>query len=180
MTQKEFLVIAKGLKAVYTDPKFLPDKDALDVWYGLLADLPYQVLTLAAQRYMMQETYPPTIAGLRQKAAELLETQEDSLPDMAAWALVRKALSNSIYHAEEEFARLPELCRLAVGDPANLKEMAVMDISTVDSVEQSHFLRNYRTQVERKKMDAQIAPGVRNMINNMGRGYLQDKEVKNT
>lgn len=167
MTKKEFLVIVKGLKAVYSDPKFLADKDAIDVWYGLLCDLPYQVLSAAAQQYMMQETFPPTIAGLRKKAAEIQAPVQDEMSELAAWSLVRKALGNSAYNAESEFDKLPELCQQAVGNPANLHEMALMDMDTVNSVEQSHFIRNYRTMLKRKREDAQIAPAVRMLIERM-------------
>ena len=167
MTKKEFLVIVKGLKAVYSDPKFLADGDAIDVWYGLLCDLPYQVLSTAVQKYMMQEQYPPTIAGLRKKAAEIQAPVQEDMSELEAWSLVRKALSNSGYNAEAEFDKLPELCRKAVGNPANLHEMALMDNDTVNSVEQSHFIRNYRTALDRKRTDAQIAPNVMHLINNM-------------
>ena len=167
MTDKEFMVIVKGLKAVYTDPKFLADNDAIDVWYGLLCDLPYQVLSTAVQKYMMQEQYPPTIAGLRKKAAEIQAPVQEDMSELEAWSLVRKALSNSGYNADAEFAKLPPLCQKAVGNPANLHEMALMDTDTVNSVEQSHFIRNYRMVLERKRNDAQISPEVMRLINNM-------------
>lgn len=170
MTDKEFMVIVKGLKAVYTDPKFLADNDAIDVWYGLLCDLPYQVLSTAVQKYMMQEQYPPTIAGLRKKAAEIQAPVQEDMSELEAWSLVLKALSNSGYNADYEFAKLPPLCQKAVGNPANLHEMALMDNDTVNSVEQSHFIRNYRMVLERKRTDAQIAPEVMQLINNMRLG----------
>ncbi len=164
MTKKEFLVIVKGLKSVYSDPKFLAGKDAIDVWYSLLCDLPYQVLSLATQKHMMQEQYPPTIAGLRKKAAEITAPVHEDMSELEAWSLVRKALSNSGYNAEAEFDKLPELCQRAVGNPANLHEMALMDIDTVDSVEQSHFVRNYRTALDRKRADAQVSHGIMQLI----------------
>ena len=65
MTKDEFKILAKGLKAVYTQPSFLPDTDALNVWYSLLQDLPYEVCNVAIQKYMMTETKIPTIADIR-------------------------------------------------------------------------------------------------------------------
>lgn len=170
MTKKEFLVIVKGLKAVYSDPKFLADSDAIDVWYGLLCDFPYQVLSTAVQKYMMQEQYPPTIAGLRKKVAEIQAPVQEDISELEAWSLVCKALSNSGYNAESEFEKLPPLCQKAIGNPANLHEMALMDNDTVNSVEQSHFIRNYRAALDRKRADAQVAPNVMQLINNMRLG----------
>lgn len=177
MTDKEFMIIVKGLKAVYTDPKFLADNDAIDVWYGLLCDLPYQVLSTAVQKYMMQEQYPPTIAGLRKKAAEITAPVHEDMSELEAWSLVRKALSNSGYNAEAEFGKLPELCQKAVGNASNLREMALMDTETVNSVEQSHFIRNYRTVLDRKRVDSQIAPGVMQMVKKIKNETLEESKI---
>ena len=177
MTDKEFMVIVKGLKAVYTDPKFLADNDAIDVWFGLLCDLPYQVLSTATQKYMMQEQFPPTIAGLRKKAAEITAPVHEDMSELEAWSLVRKALSNSGYNAEAEFDKLPELCQKAVGNASNLREMALMDTETVNSVEQSHFIRNYRTVLDRKRADSQIAPGVMQMVKKIKNETLGEAKI---
>lgn len=177
MTDKEFMIIVKGLKAVYTDPKFLADDDAIDVWFGLLCDLPYQVLSTATQKYMMQEQFPPTIAGLRKKAAEITAPVHEDMSELEAWSLVRKALSNSGYNAEVEFGKLPELCQKAVGNASNLREMALMDTETVNSVEQSHFIRNYRTVLDRKRADSQIAPGVMQMAKKIKNETLGEAKI---
>ena len=42
MEREEFKILVKAMKAVYAQPTFIPDKDAFDVWYGLLQDLPYE------------------------------------------------------------------------------------------------------------------------------------------
>lgn len=177
MTDKEFMIIVKGLKAVYTDPKFLADNDAIDVWYGLLCDLPYQVLSLATQKYMMQEQYPPTIAGLRKKAAEITAPVHEDMSELEAWSLVRQALGNSAYNAKSEFDKLPELCQKAVGNASNLREMALMDTDTVDSVEQSHFIRNYRVALDRKRADAQVAPGIMQLIQKAKLNVLEEIKI---
>ena len=50
--------------------------------------------------------------------------------------LVQRALRNSGYKSEEEFAKLPEACQRAVGTAANLKEWALMDSDQVATIEQ--------------------------------------------
>ena len=39
MEREEFKILVKAMKAVYAQPTFIPDKDAFDVWYGLLQDV---------------------------------------------------------------------------------------------------------------------------------------------
>ena len=135
MTREEFAVLVKAMKAVYSSENFIADKDAFDVWYGLLKDLPYEQANLAIQKYMTSEKFPPTIADIRTKATEIIAPAEESMSELQAWALVRKALRNSGYNSEEEFAKLPEVCQRAVGTAANLKEWALME-----SLLSSHIL----------------------------------------
>ena len=72
MSFEEFKILVKGLKAVYSEPWFLPDADAIKIWYQLLADLDYKTLSVAIQRYMMLNSKAPTIADLREMAAKVV------------------------------------------------------------------------------------------------------------
>lgn len=165
MTRDQFKEIVAGLKAVFADPKFIADKTAFDVWYSLLHDIPYEVASAAAQKYMQTQKFPPTIADIREIAAEI--THEEEMSELEAWSLVYKAICNSNYGAEEEFNKLPKACQVALGNPAALREMATLEMDTVGSVEQSHFIRNYRAAVKRMKEDQQINPELRAMIGEM-------------
>lgn len=69
MTREEFLILAKAMKAVWTDPKFLPDKAAFDVWCQMLSDVPYKEASIGLSAYMKTSKFPPTIADIREKAA---------------------------------------------------------------------------------------------------------------
>lgn len=171
MEREEFKILVKAMKAVYAQPTFIPDKDAFDVWYGLLQDLPYEQTNLAIQKYMTSERFPPTIADIRTKATEIIAPVEESMSELQAWALVQRALRNSGYNSEEEFAKLPEACQRAVGTAANLKEWALMDSDQVATIEQSHFIRNYRTSVQRMKEEARLPENVRMLIADMGKKH---------
>ncbi len=167
MERDEFKILVKAMKAVYAQPTFIPDQDAFNVWYALLKDLTYEQANLAVQKYMITEKFPPAIADIRQKANEIVQPDVESLTELQAWSLVRKAMSNSGYHADEEFAKLPEACRIAVGSPANLREWALMDKDEVETVEQSHFIRNYRVAQKRMKEDAMIPMHIKTLIGKM-------------
>lgn len=160
ITQEQFLILVSAMKAAYPSATFLPDEDAAKVWYQLLKDLDYKTLSSAIQRHMSTSPYPPTIADLRKMAIP----EFDAPSDLAAWGLVRQAISNSAYHSQEEFDKLPPLIQKTIGNPANLREMALMDIDAVNSVEQSHFLRVYKTMVDREKELNKLSPALRGMI----------------
>lgn len=167
MEREEFKTLVKGMKAVYAQPTFIPDQDAFNVWYELLKDLSYAQANIAIQKYMLTEKFPPTIADIRTKANDIVAKVEESMSELEAWSLVSKAISNSGYHAEEEFDKLPEACQRAVGNPSNLKEWAMMESDKVATVEQSHFIRNYRVAVQRMQEEAKIPDHVKAAIASM-------------
>ena len=167
MEREMFKTLVKAMKAVYAQPTFIPDQDAFNVWYELLKDLPYKQLNVAIQKYMLTEKFPPTIADLRAKANEIVEPELEGMSELQAWSIVRKAIGRSGYYAEEEFDKLPEACKIAVGSPANLREWAMMDSDQVSTVEQSHFIRNYRAAVKRISEDRKIPDHIRSLISDL-------------
>lgn len=159
MTRDEFKILVKGLKAVYTQPSFIPDRDAFEVWYSMLGDLDYEVCSNAIKIHMQTVEKEPTIAGIRKQAACML-TNKNELNEMAAWQMVLKAMRNSIYHAQEEFAKLPPVVQRAVVSPGQLCEWAMAeDIDgTWMNVTQSNFLRTYRAEVAQEKERNKLSP----------------------
>ena len=177
--REQFKILVKAMKAVYTKPEFIPDQDAFNVWYMMLRDLNYEVLTNAVQKHMMTSPYPPTIADLRAAATQFTPGEAGTqLTELEAWELVRRAISNSGYHSPEEFERLPRLVQKAVGNPANLREWAAMDIDTVNSVEQSHFIRSYRTVVSREKDMQKLSPVMRQLIDKVSSGMALEDAMR--
>ena len=165
MTREEWAVLVKAMKAVYTSPSFLPDQYAFDTWYGLLKDLDYKLLSFGLKKYMQTEWKEPTIAALRQ-CAQSLAPQSDELNETEAWNLVSRAIWNSIYHAEEEFSKLPEIVQKAVSSPGQLEEWAKS--GNIDgtwwSVVQSNFQRTYRAEVQREQERRKLSPDLLKII----------------
>lgn len=159
MTREQFSILVKGMKAVYANQTFIPDKDAFDVWYEMLCDLPYELVGAAIKKHMMTDKFPPTIAAIRNQVSMITEPQEMS--EQEVWGMVYKAICNSNYNAEAEYAKLPEVVQKAVGNPANLKECASMDINDIQTVYQSQFLRSYRACKERAKQEAMVPSNLR-------------------
>ena len=168
MTKAEFSILAKAMKAVYSDPKFIADTDAMMVWYELLKDIPYELCQAAIHKYMATNKFPPTIADIRQLATEI--TSPETLNEGKAWSLVLRAIGNASYHAQEEFDRLPIECQKAVGNPAILKDWALMDRSEVNTVIQSNFMISYKVEAKRSQEFKQLPQSTKEFI-----GALSDK-----
>lgn len=167
MTREQFSILVKAMKAVYSDPKFIADKDAFDVWYEMFKCDDYMVVQTAIQKYMANNEFPPTIAGIRKHMASITEVHND-ISEGEAWARVYKAICNANYGAKEEFEKLPEVCQIAVGRPETLKEWAMLDSQEVGTVIQSNFLRGLRVAKQRKTEFAQLPCQLREKIQQIG------------
>lgn len=164
MEREEFKVLVKAMKAVYANPTFIPDQDAFNVWYELLRDIPYKLAEIAIQKHMLTEKFPPTIADIRTKATEI--TEIDEISDLAAWSMVYKAICNSGYNSVQEFEKLPPIVQKAVGNPANLREWALMDEKMISSV-RARFIDSFKIVERRMKEDAKLPSHIKALIDGM-------------
>ena len=176
MTKDQFKVLVKAMKAVYTNPGFIPDQNAFDVWYGMLKDLDYAIASRAVQIYLQTEVIPPTIAGIRNQLTKLTKSDGDNLNEMTAWELVKKARRRSGYYENEEFEKLPPIVQRAIGSPAKLHELSVSE-DLNESVESSNFMRAFRVEQQREQERAKISPDVLKFIENLeSRQLTHEKE----
>lgn len=161
MTTKEFAQIAAAIKTYFPRENILPTEKAMELWYMELKDLPYDTANSALRMYVATNKFPPTIADIREHAAKLSKGVHGSeLNEMAAWQMILKAMRNSIYHSEEEFAKLPPTVQKAVVSPGQLREWAMAeDIDgTWMNVTQSNFMRTYRVEVSREAEARKLSP----------------------
>lgn len=176
MSREEFSNIVLALKSVYNLPNFLATTESVTIWYEILKDLDYKTCHTAVVAYMSSETKIPTPADIRKKALSLAETS--NLNSMQAWALVSKALRNGVYGSQEEFDRLPDDVKRAVGSPEQLHNWATTDEKTVETVIQSNFMRTYETVMIRKAQDL-LLPVHLQRIGTAERGVMQIEQNDN-
>ena len=109
MTKQEFATLVVAMQVMYGED-FIGTEKALDVWYALLHDLDYQILSKALQQYMLTNKFKPTVAELREIYAELVS------PVITDWSEGWKKVSRAIGHygmyqekvAMEALMKLPE------------------------------------------------------------------------
>ena len=164
MTRQEALAIMAMLKTAY--PSFYKDLSkeelnaAVNLWATMFSEESIQVVTEAIKALMCTLKYPPTIADVKEKIA--LITQPLAMTEMEAWDMVRRAIS--YYHANETFANLPPILQKIVGSPNQLREWALMNVETVNSVIQSNFMRSYKAKVAQEKEYAMLPESTRQLI----------------
>ena len=180
MTREQFKVLVKAMKAVYTNPGFIPDQDAFDVWYSMLKDLDYAIASRAVQMHLQTEETPPTVAGIRKQFAKLKVDEADDLNETAAWSLVLKAIRRSTYYSEEEFAKLPATVQRAVASPKQLREWATLE--DVDgktlTVIQSNFQRTFRVEQQRERERNKLSPDVLKLMRPLNNPQIENKQTE--
>lgn len=159
VSRDEFGKLVIVMKSVYADPKFMADKYAVDKWYELLCDLDPGTLKMAIDKHMMTSEFPPTIASLRK-----LCVVNTGLNEQEACALLRKALRNGIYGAEEEYSKLPVEVQKAVGSPENIREWCQLPGDEIETVIMSQFLRSYRVVQKRVEENLCLPERMRTLI----------------
>ena len=160
MTFEEWKKLVKGLKSVYTSERFLPDREAVQIWYSMLKDMDYKVLSIAAQKYMVTGKFPPTVAELRECAVEVLEpkVKEDY---SHGWEQVMKAVSKYGYcGAEEALASMDPVTRKCV------KRLGWKNICTSENqiADRANFRQIYEQEKRRHREHLQLPEAVRESI----------------
>ena len=163
MTEKEVRQLLAMTQAVY--PNYNPPsrEAAVNAWLMCLSEYDNNVVMAAFKAYMTTNT-----SGFAPAPGQLIEilqtlTQPSELNELEAWSIVRKALRNCGYNAEQEFAKLPTVVQKAVGTPQQLKIWAC-DSEFNENVVSSNFIKTYRTEVKRTTELNKMSSDVRKLI----------------
>ena len=180
MTYNETLMVLAVLKAAY--PHAFKDMRRADgeamakLWQLQFDAEPFTDVQAAVNALISTRTvgYSPTIGEVKEKLHQMRSRSE--LTDSDAWAMVAKACTNGIYGYREEYAKLPPEVQAAVGAPEQLREWAVMDTETLQSVVASNFMRSYRTTRQRAKETAMLPQNVRDLLTGVSDSMKMLKE----
>ena len=156
MTRDETKALIRAISGLY--PSFKPEDPTLmvDMWTQVLADYPLEAAKQALLIYARENVtgFAPTPGNLIQITSRKYTSR---IGELEAWELVKKAIRNGSYHSEEEFEKLPQEIRKAIGAPSYLRDRA-MDENYNEAVEASNFARAYRTILDRQREEISGTP----------------------
>lgn len=164
MTREETIELLMMTQAAFPNYKPQDKTVAVNTWFLMLADYPYQQVQMALKAYIATDTsgFAPNIGQIIDKMQMITNPAE--LNEMEAWSLVSKALRNGNYKSREEFEKLPDLVKEAVGSPENIHNWAQSDIKSIESVIQSNFIKSYRLVVSSQKEIQKLPNDIKAMI----------------
>lgn len=176
MTREDTIKILSVLRGAY--PAFYRDitkRDAestIALWESMFDEEPYELVAAAVKAFISGDGkgFPPAIGQIKERIRQI--TQPDEMTEQEAWALVSKALRNSTYGSEEEFAKLPPEIQAVVHDPGQLRQWARSPADDVETVIASNFMRSFRAKQNASKEYLALPTSVKQLM--LSAGYKSD------
>lgn len=174
MTLQETAKIVYVIKATYPahfSKYTTKDYDnMIQAWTTVMEDYTYMQASAGLKIYLASDTkgFPPSPGQVIDCLSKHLGDQTLELTNTECVSMIRRALRNSSYHAEDEYNKLPEICQRAVGTPRNLQEWAVLNSDEVETVVMSQIIRSLEAMRRRMKDDARLPGQIKKMIDAKG------------
>lgn len=163
MTKEEFARVADAIKTYYPREKVIPNEAAMELWYRQLRDVDYEAMCIALNTWVATNRWSPTIADLREKAAEV------QLGDVTDWSEAWEQVLYVIrrygpYRQQEAMAALDETTRTVV------KRLGFMYLcgSENTAADRANFRAIYTSLAERTRKRDQLPPSVRKALEAYG------------
>ena len=176
MTREDTIKILSVLRGAY--PAFYRDitkqeaESTIALWESMFDEEPYELVGAAVKAFISGDGkgFPPSIGQIKERIR--LITQPEEMTEQEAWSLVSKALRNSTYGSEEEFAKLPPEVQAVVHDPGQLRQWAIGPADDVETVIASNFMRSFRAKQKASKEYLALPTSVKQLM--IAAGYRSD------
>jgi len=173
MTEVETGRLIAVIAEIY--PRFLDGRNienTVSLWHTIFASDSYREVEAALFAFVStdEKGFPPAPGAIRALLNKLRQPEGETT-ETEAWAMVQKATRNSLYNADKEFAALPEDVQRCVGSPATLREWAMMDSETLNSVVSSNFMRGYKARAVQVREMQKLPPAVREVFGLIGDAF---------
>lgn len=150
VSKQEFATLVLAMQAMYGE-EFIGTEEAMDVWFALLHDLDYQILSKALQKHMLTNKFKPTVAELREIYADLICPV---ISDWSkGWEQVSKAIGHyGMYRTEEAMESFDEVTKEAV------KRLGFQNICLSENIvaDRARFAEIYQAIQQRKRIVVNI------------------------
>lgn len=176
MTREETIKILAVLRGAY--PAFYRDitkqeaESTIALWMSMFDEEPYELVAAAVKAFIAGDGkgFPPAIGQIKERIRQITQTEE--MTEQEAWALVSKAICNSTYGSEEEFAKLPPEIQAVVHDPGQLRQWAMSPADSVETVIASNFMRSFKAKQKVNREFTALPTSVKQLM--ISAGYRSD------
>lgn len=161
MTKNDVLTMLAVLQAAY--PYFYSKKSEEEmlaiaqIWEKKFANDDVRIVTLALDKIIESEEYPPSIATIKNCIYRLEQYVTSSDTPAELWDKFIYACANSSDYSEDAFHNMPQILKMFVGNNRQLRRYAKMSEIDLERYVRSEFNKELPTLRERVKFESETS-----------------------
>lgn len=169
MNRRETIEVITVLKVAYPSYYSRFNREELgavvNLWERMFSNDDYQIVMLALEALIARHSgYPPDIAALRKQIRDMSVASFGEPTDEELWHMLQQAAANGCYNYRQEFEKLPPILRRYLGVPEQLREFAMMDENTFNTVAKGQFLKQIGNIRERQEFEDHTPDAVKQLF----------------
>lgn len=142
----------------------------VNTWQECLGDLEYNLILQAVKKTIIESPYPPTIHEIRKNAIELINPTTKKA-GIEAWNEAIGMISNGLYMTEEQFNNHSPEVKKFFGSVNQVKQLAMVDMETINTVAKGQFLKQYDILVQRDREEKILPEPMKEMIEGLANKF---------
>ena len=143
-------------------------------WLECLGDLDYRLVLQAVKKSIIHSPYPPTIHEVRKNAIEISNPTTKKTA-IEAWNEAVQMISNGLYMTQEQFEKYSPEVRRFFGSVNQVKQLAMLDSDTINSVTKGQFLKQYDVLVQKDREEKMLPDNMKLLIGDLTNKFALDK-----
>ena len=152
MNKQEFATFAMALKTYYPREPLLPNKQAMELWFRELCDIPFDVAEMALRKWVATNKWSPSIADIREMTSGIVNG--DPMTWGESW---EKALN-----AVRRFGSYNKMAALDSLDPLTRKcveNIGYIELCMSENImaDRAHYQRIFEVYSKREQTNQRIA-----------------------
>lgn len=140
----------------------------INTWQECLSDLEYNLVMQAVKKSILENPFPPTIHDVRKNAVEIMNPPNMQKTAIEAWEEAYSMICNGGYMTQEEFEKHSSEVKKFFGNVRQVKELALTDLKTVNTVTKGQFLKQYDLLIERQKQENLLPKKFKEQLEKIG------------
>ncbi len=177
MNNTDTIKILSVIKAAYPqwarDLKPIDAKAMVNLWSSMLQEYEYNLVQIAIKKIIATNKFPPSVAEVIEAINYIKTGGQSEMTEIEAWGLVRKAIKNSAYNAEEEFNKLPVKIQQTIGSHNILHNWSQESVNAIETVIGSNFMRSYKVTVANKRQEEQLPQNIKTMLGSIAKKMIE-------
>lgn len=165
-----FVKCMRVLENAYPRFEITNDKEKMSLWHELIGkDTEELVFMLAVKKYIVNNEFPPTIAGIKKEVSNILTANDPDVTE--AWDEVQKAIRRfGMYRELEAMASLSEPTRNVV------KSIGFQKLCTSEDhmADRAHFIRMFENRSKKKHEYVAMGPVLAGQIKQLADSMSMD------